>query len=195
MPVSSLSLYHLCNPERIRPLRTRTNKYKNSYIPASIIAWNDLPVNLTDSHSVQTFKAKLKSYLFNPTTPVYYSYGERLTSIFHTRLRLGHSSLSFDLFQHGLNTSKRCECGHNQEDTIHCFFHCVRYAAPRLELLASISTITRQNYRNTANSNKLLLDILLFGSSQLTLNKNLAIFKAVQLFFSKSRRFSSIIRL
>ena len=125
IPVSSLSSYHLCNPERIRPLRTHTNKYKNSYIPASIIAWNDLPVNLTDSHSVQTFKANLKSYLFNPATPVYYSYGERLASIFHTKLRLGYSSLSFDLFQHGLNTSKRCECGHNQEDTNHYFFHCI----------------------------------------------------------------------
>ena len=145
IPVSSLSSYHLRNPERIRPLRTHTNKYKNSYIPASIIAWNDLPVNLTDSHSVQTFKANLKSYLFNPATPVYYSYGERLASIFHTKLRLGYSSLSFDLFQHGLNTSKRCECGHNQEDTNHYFFHCIRYAAARLELLVSISTIVNNS--------------------------------------------------
>ena len=144
-------------------------------------------MNPTIAHSLHIFKAKLISYLFTSTTLVYYCYGERLSSIFHTRLCLGHSSLSFDLFQHGLNTSKRCECGHNQEDTNHYFFHSIRYAAPRLDLLASISTITHQTYQTTANSRKVLLDTMLFGSSQLTLNDSLAIFRAVQLFISTSR--------
>ena len=136
--VSNIQSYPLRNAQRIRPPRTRTTRYERSFLPSAIQLWNSLPIELILMNSQIHFKKALNAHLFPQKVPPYWSYGERRVSIYHTRLRLRHSSLNAHLVAHGLGESRACECGHHTEDTIHYFFNCPRYAALRPELLASL---------------------------------------------------------
>ena len=181
--------YNLRNPHRLRLPRARTDKYKLSFLPSTIEAWNSIPPDITSSLTVQIFKSKLSSHLFKSTSASYFSFGDRFCSIHHARLRLGHSSLAAHLVSHGLSCDPKCQCGNSIENTVHFFLHCAKYAAPRLELLASLSCILKDNYQNYSNDSNKLINLILNGSPSLTLDSNVNIFRSVQLYIYKSKRF------
>ena len=151
LPSVSDVRYNLRNPHRLRLPRAHTDKYKLSFLPSAIEAWNSIPPDITSSLTVQIFKSKLSSHLFKSTSASYFSFGDRFCSIRHARLRLGHSSLAAHLVSHGLSCDPKCQCGNSIENTVHFFLHCAKYAAPRLELLASLSCILKDNYQNYSN--------------------------------------------
>ena len=93
--VADLTRYSLRNSSSIRPIRTRTNKYKSSYLPSTIHSWNNLPFDILQIEQLETFKTKLSTFIFPKPAPSYYNYGERWSAIYHTQLRLGHSSLNY----------------------------------------------------------------------------------------------------
>ena len=144
LPSVSDVRYNLRNPHHLRLPRARTDKYKFSFLPSAIEAWNSIPPDITSSLTVQIFKSKLSSHLFKSASASYFSFGDRFCSIHHARLRLGHSSLAAHLVSHGLSCDPKCQCGNSLENTVHFFLHCAKYAAPRLELLASLSCILKE---------------------------------------------------
>ena len=92
--VADLTRYSLKNSSSIRPIRTRTNKYKSSYFPSTIHSWNNLPFDILQMEQLEPFKTKLSTFIFPKPAPSYYNYGERWSAIYHTRVHLGHSSLN-----------------------------------------------------------------------------------------------------
>ena len=55
-PVCNLSRYNLHNSNDLQFINTRTNQYYYSFLPSTVRAWNNLPVEIKQSASVQCFK-------------------------------------------------------------------------------------------------------------------------------------------
>jgi hypothetical protein len=87
-------IYNLRNENNFTIPRCHLTLYQNSFFPASIHLWNNLPQYIRDSPSNCILKSRLKTYYNNPVKPPkYFSFGSRLASILHTRLRQNCSSL------------------------------------------------------------------------------------------------------
>ena len=54
--------YH---PKKFISIASNTNTYKNSFIVRTIADWNELPANVIDQASIETFKAALKAHFIN----------------------------------------------------------------------------------------------------------------------------------
>ena len=117
----------------------------------------------------------LKSNFITP--PQYYNTGKRLGQIYHARLRTACSPLRQHLHSKNIVDNPYCTCG-DIEDTHHFLFVCQQYTDLRQDLLNSVSDICQPN-----------LNVLLCGDITLTFVQNKQIFKAVQEFIIKSKRF------
>ena len=87
--------FRLRSRENLTQLRYRTSMFQKSFFPSAITCWNSLDLDVRNSVSLPTFKAKTRSTLFPHTYNrlVDYSF-TRHASIDHTRLRLGFSCIS-----------------------------------------------------------------------------------------------------
>ena len=102
--------------------RARTDLYDKSFFPSATRLWNELPLTLRHSLSLQEFKSKLLPAIERPvSSPELLNYGKRFLSILHTRLRLGASQLNSHLLKIGVKDTARCSCGSEIEDTWHYF--------------------------------------------------------------------------
>ena len=91
--------------------RCRTSLFKNSFLPSTIRHRNGLDIDMRNSNSLNIFKNKLKlHYLFSLALNYVYT-GYRKASIYHSRLRLGMSSLAAHPFPYGSSDSPYCSCG------------------------------------------------------------------------------------
>ena len=124
---------------------------------------------------------------------MYYSAGKRRMNIFHTRLRLGSSTLNAHLHPMGLHPSSSCGCGHQVESTQHFLLHCPQFANPRDKLCIGIRDIvapgTNPNLLPHLDESK-YTNILLFGSIDTSDEDNVEIFNVVQTFIDETTRFN-----
>jgi hypothetical protein len=96
--------YNLRNNNNFSVINTRTQLFRNSFIPSCISSWNDIPEFIRDSETLTLFKRKLINHLFKPIViPSFYLTGTRTLSVIHARLRNGCSNLNYDLFINKLN--------------------------------------------------------------------------------------------
>jgi hypothetical protein len=162
---------------RIPPVRTRTSLYASYFIPSSVQLWNQQPENIKSSRSVQIIKSNFQHQ--NNTKPIYYYIGTRLGQILHARLRMQCSSLSHHLFRKIIVNSPFCQCGAT-ETTDHFLLHYPRHNATRLSYIHTFNLPINLN-----------MDLLLFGSTDLTNTLNTDIFLNVQKFIISSKPFTS----
>ena len=109
--------------------------------------------------------------------PLYYYTGNRPSQIFHTRIRTHCSALNQHLFSKNIIPSPLCDCG-GIENARHFLLECAFYQDIRRDMLAVISPICSPN-----------LNTLIYGNPEASNDDNIVIFKAVQRFISKSKRF------
>ena len=173
--VNAISHHNLRNSNDIHTIRSNTSLYHNSFLPSTLRQWNSLPVEVRQLNTLSSFKTFLKKDL--QSVPTYYYCGSRKAKILHARLRTGCSSLNMDLFHKTITESPLCRCG-SIEDTQHYFF-CRFYQGPRNTLLNACTT-----YQNTS------LSLLLFGSSTLSLEANIAILEHVHKYILDTKRFT-----
>ena len=174
--VNAISHHNLRNSNDIHTIRSNTSLYHNSFLPSTLRQWNSLPVEVRQLNTLSSFKTFLKKDL--QSVPTYYYCGSRKAQILHARLRTGCSSLNMDLFHKNITESPLCRCG-SIEDTQHYFFHCRFYQGPRNTLLNACTT-----YQNPS------LSLLLFGSSTLSLEANIAILEHVHKYIFDTKRFT-----
>ena len=173
--VQNISHYNLRNANDLKSVNSRTTQYFNSFLPSVIRDWNSLPCADRNVETIDSFKRHLNQH--RATVPKYFYTGNRKLQILHTRLRLGCSSLNYDLFLKNIVESPLCRCG-DVENTEHFFLRCTLYTAQRVELLRQVSeycTVT--------------LDILLKGNALLSIESNQDIFVAVQNYITSTNRF------
>ena len=128
--VNSISHYNLRNANDLQTINARKTLYYNSFLPFTIRAWNDLPLEAKQLESVNAFKYFLKRE--NVPVPKYYYTGQRKVQ------GTNCSSLNLDLFVKNISDSPMCTCD-SIEDAQHYFFHCVDYRQQRTEILNEVS--------------------------------------------------------
>ena len=86
--------YRLRSRENFTQFSCKTSRFQKSFFPSAITGWNSLDLDVRNSVSLPTFKAKLRSTLFPHSYNKLFDFSfSRRASIYHTRLRLGFSSL------------------------------------------------------------------------------------------------------
>ena len=171
--------YNTCQQFDLPHFRARTELFDNSFFPATVRLWNQLPLETRNSASIQIFKSKITPTAIRPTKfPELYNFGNRFLAVQHTCLLLDASQLNSHLFKIGVNDSPKCSCGSPSEDSWHYIFTCPSYAAPRSILHTKISRLAPFTLRT-----------VLFGSFEGSFEENSEIFSAVQEFISKMSRF------
>ena len=166
----------------------RTERFKKSFFPSATNLWNGLDTSVRNLQSVMCFKKALLVIFNFPTTPTIYNFSlDRYSSISHTRIRLDACLLNYYLFRIGCKSSPKCVCGFEVETINHYFLHCPIFAATRLKLLNSAAYILADEWFAMSDLQK--INLFLFGSSQLSEDKNVQIFYHVQKFIKESKRF------
>ena len=158
--------------------------YTKSFVPASVELWNNLPVDIRSINSFKVLKSRLKQESLK-NVPNYYHYGRRHLNILHTKLRLGCSDLNHDKSLIGISDINECICG-DIETAEHYLLECGRNLVAKIKMLDSISDLLVANgLQDTFN-----VDLLLYGTDQLSEENNKKLFSFVQLFIAESKRFS-----
>ncbi|MCG8096458.1 MAG: endonuclease/exonuclease/phosphatase family protein, partial [Candidatus Thiodiazotropha endolucinida] len=93
--VSTVSRYNLRNSNDLQTIRTKTSLYHNSFLPSTLREWNNLPVEVRQLPTLNSFKYHLSKD--KRKVPKHYYHGKRKAQILHTRLRTGCSSLNLEL--------------------------------------------------------------------------------------------------
>ena len=163
--MNAISGHNLRNSNDIHTIRSNTSLYHNSFLPPTLRQWNSLPVEVRQLNTLSSFKTFLKKDF--QSVPTYYYCGSRKAQTLQARLRTGCSSLDMDLLHENITESPLCRCG-SIEDTQHYFFHCRSYQGPRNTLWNACAI-----YQNSS------LSLLLFDSSTLSLEANIAILELV----------------
>ncbi|MES9994358.1 MAG: reverse transcriptase family protein [Candidatus Thiodiazotropha sp.] len=176
--IGNTTSYPLRNSSDLLTVHASSQLYYNSFLPSVIREWNELPEDVRNLPSIATFKHELNSDILK--IPTFYFDGSRLGQIYHARLRTNCSSLNQHLFSKNIIDSPLCAC-QAVEDTNHFLFNCERFRDLRQELFNKITPICQPT-----------LNILLFGSEQLTDIENRQIFTAVQEFLVRSKRFEIV---
>ena len=159
--------------------RARTELFDKSFFPSAVRLWNELPIDVRQSRSLQVFKSKLcQPVPRSMNFPELYNFGDRFISVQHTRLRLGASQLNSHLHKIGVLHTPRCRCGSPVEDTWHFFFACPLYTVPRSKLHSSITSLA-----------PFTLQTVLYGSSECSLLDNECIFSATHEYILTTGRF------
>ena len=173
--VGNTTNYPLRNSSNLHTIHTNSQLYFNSFLPSVIRDWNELSEQTRNLPSIASFKREINSDIKKHTL-IYFD-GKRLGQIYHARLRTNCSSLNQHLFSKNMIESPLCVCG-EVEDTKHFLFYCQYFQNLRHELFNKITTICQPT-----------VNILLFGSEQLSEIENRQIFVAVHEFLIKSKRF------
>ena len=77
--------YNLRNPNNLQTVQCRSQLYYKSFLPSAIQTFNCLPEDSRNVNNTASLKNKLNRDLNRP--PKYNNEGNRLTQIFHSRLR------------------------------------------------------------------------------------------------------------
>ena len=73
--------YNLRNSNNIQLIHSRTTLYYNSFLPSSIRLWNDLPSDMRNNPSINSFKTYLNRNTL-PANPLFF-YGDRISHTFN----------------------------------------------------------------------------------------------------------------
>lgn len=175
--VSQISSYNLRNSDDYLTIRTSSQLYFNSFLPSVVREWNALPQVCRDAISLESFKRSLN---IEPTRkPPYYFIGDRYSQINHVRLRTHCSALKEHLFAKNIVADPYCSCG-AVENNKHFLLECPAFNDIRQDMLNEIISVTNPT-----------VDILLFGNTALNDEANSFIFRSVQKFILRSKRFKT----
>ena len=144
-----------------------------SFLPSFIREWNEIPLNIRNSTSLSNFKHFNKN---NIKVPVYYSSGNRLLQIHHTRLRTKCSSLNQHLHFKNIIYNPLCAYG-SVQTTNHFLFECPHYIQARRDMITTLSAFCVPSLNN-----------LLYEDTTLN-NHHKLIFQTVQKYISDSKHF------
>ena len=177
--VSERTEYSLRNAADISVLSRRTEIYSRSFFPSSVDYWNKLPLSVRSADSVSAFKQLLKRSIFrSPEIPNFFVSGQRISSVYHCRIRNNCSDLNDDLFNNHLKPTAACDCGFESEDAEHYFFFSNRFTQQRTSLFQAIRKFQPVGIR-----------LLLYGSPDLSDDDNVELFSYVQHFIKETNRF------
>jgi hypothetical protein len=175
MQTAERTVHRVRSKDKLSQPLAKTVAFYDSFFPATTKEWNELT---PEARSCSTTEA-LEEHLQQPRKPPSYYYeGTRQGQILHNRLRLGCSSLKLHLHEKNIVDSPECECGMNMETPVHFLLECRRCGELRDNLFREIEFCL-----------SLPVEVLLYGSEELTDQQNKKMFEEVQKFILKTERF------
>ena len=178
----------------VRPIRCRTSRLSNSFLPDAVKQWNNLPSDIRDSLSLHIFKSKLKATLLaTDTVPEFYLHGDRFANICHTQLRLGFSRLNSHLHKINILPDPSCACSYPTEDSKHFLLFCPYYIVQRNKLLNTVIPLIAPGvspHLIIHIGSDRLVEIFLRGSNELSNCLNIQICDALHQYIIDTRRFN-----
>ena len=173
--VGETQQYNLRNSDDLIQQNCRTKLFFDSFLPATIRDWNELPAHYRNADSLFLFKHLLNES--HQPKPHFYFTGTRVGQIHHARLRTKCSSLKQHLWSSNIVETPYCECG-LIENNDHFLLKCPRYTEMRVNMIRLIRPLATPS-----------CDVLLFGDSSLSENVNQYIFTTVQKYIIRTKRF------
>ena len=138
--------YNTGNSEDISVFQSRTETFKFSFFPWSIVEWNKLDLKILNwSYLVfRNYLIKRIRQLAAPAYNIHNPLGLKLL----TRLTLGLSHLNEHRFNHNFGSclNPLCTCSSEEESTTHFFLHCHHFNAIHITLNNSLKGIDKDIY-------------------------------------------------
>jgi hypothetical protein len=172
------------------PIRAKSTKYYNSFIPSSVRKWNTLDITIKSATSLDSFKRTLKKSMFKNTTGRFYNKSKGKASVNHTRIRLGLSALKHQLYTYGIVAIPTCTLCNNDEDEtpMHYLLECSKHAACRQDLLSRLRP-TMDRLDIDINNTQSVTELITRGHLTLSVTDNIALFHTVQDYITQTKRF------
>ena len=180
--------YQTSNSEDLATYQIRTNIFKDSFFPYSIMEWNKLSSSTRNS-TYSVFRNHLLKILRPVSNPVY-NIQNYIGLKLLTRLKLSLRHLNEHRFNHNFQNciTPLCTCSLEFESTAYFFLHCHHYHNIRAKLLNSLEVIDTNLLKL---SEEQLTKVLLYGFSQLDQNHNRNILNSSIKYIVKLKRFES----
>ena len=169
----------------------RTDAFKNSFFPYTIVEWNKLDFDIRKSKSYAIFwNALLK--IGRPSQCSIYRIHNPVGLKLLTRLRLGLSHLNEHRFNHNFQSCINPLCSRSPaiESTTHFLLHCHHFSNICSTLLNSINEVLGSITKISDLSDCTLVKILLFGDQDYTQVENTCIINATIKYLVDSERFN-----
>ena len=163
------------------------------YVRLADVNGNTLSLRLRSMNSYLNFKRVASNYIRPPRPPPWFYTGKIVPRKLHTRLRLNNSTLNSNLFTNGRSMEHMCSCGHRSETTMHFLLECEKYQDQRDVMLGIISDYMGPSVspdHMTLRDKISVTELLLYGSSDISVNDNISVFHAVHDFIITSGRFA-----
>ena len=173
-------------------ISTRTNKYKYSFFPHCVNAWNNLSNFIKTSPSKNIFKKRYTEF-FHVNASSIFGIHNPTGLKYLTRLRLGLSHLRVHKFKHNFfdTPDPFCPCdGKTNESIDHYLLHCPMHFSSRRVLFDNLRNI---NGLNNFNDFLFTSELLLYGMNTLSDAANKQIILSTIKFLVDSNRFNNIL--
>ena len=187
---SGFHSYDTWNSEDVVTYHCRTDTFKYSFFPWTILEWNKLDLTLHKS-SYKVFRNSLLKMICPSPNPVYDIHNP-LGLCLLTRLRLGLSHLNEHKFNHNFKNcvNPLCTCSLEIESTSHFFLHCDHYNNIRSTLLNELKSLDGNILKLPDTT---LTNLILYGGSQFNIKQNTFILNAVIKYILESNQFNGSI--
>jgi hypothetical protein len=175
--------------------RVAQNYIRLSFFWSSLHHWNALDLDIRQAPSLNNFKKRLKLLYFHQGIKLYDVLTDR-NSVHHARMRMGLSGLNDHRKKYNFISLNNCPlCGKKPENTVHYFLRCPYLAVQRNVLIGDITQLLTARlpdlelYPTTSQGFNALVSIFLYGSSSLSFDENISLFKSIHTFIRNSKRF------
>ena len=191
IPQPHQSNYCLRNQGVVGRMRARTEQFQSGFYPNCISEWNKLDPEIRLAPSVAVFKKKLLSMIRPPAKSVF-GVHDPIGLSYLTQIRVGLSKLKLHKFRHNFRDTIDPMCPTNDgiEDTEHFLLLCPSFDIERRDLLAGVSELLRPYVRINSLPNNALIQILLYGDKDFSIDVNKNVLKLTLNFIHKTGRFN-----
>ena len=177
--------------EDVTTFYSRTDVFKYSFFPSTILEWNKLDRKIRQSSTLLTFRNSLLKMGRPTPKPIYNIHNPNGLKLL-TRLRLGLSHLNEHKFNHNFKdcVNPLCSCSLEVESVPHFFLHCHYFTDIRKTLFHELQAVDKNILNQSDNE---IVELLLYGSGKFKLQQNCSILRSSIKFIIKSERFSGSI--
>ena len=184
---SGVHSYDTRNAEDVVTHHCRTDNFKYSFFPWTILEWNKLNLTFHKS-SYKIFRNSLLKMICPSPNPMYDIYNP-LGLCLPTRLRLGLSHLNEHKFNPNFKNcvNPLCTCSLEIKSTSHFFLHCNHYNNIRSTLLNELKSLDGNTLKLSYTT---LINLILYDGSQFNIKQNTFILKAVIKYILESNQFT-----
>ena len=185
---------HLCNTHFLEDVTTfysRTDAFKYSFFPSTILEWNKLERKIRQSSTLLSFRNSLLKISRPVPKPVYNIHNPNSLKLL-TRLRLGLSQLNEHKFNQNFKdgVNSLCSCSLEVESVSHFYLHCHYFTDIRKTLFHELRLVD-ENILNQSDNE--IAEVILYGSSKFKLEESYSILTSSIKFIIKSERLSGSI--